>query len=97
LARPRFEGVPRTVGLRKGHERDGLFAEAPGDRLEQILLRPEVVVEGALGQAGFGDHIVDRRALVAFAHEQPLRAVEQFGATDRGRLDHSPLSECEHI
>ncbi|MCY1239804.1 hypothetical protein D9M72_526190 [compost metagenome] len=60
--------------------------QASGNRLQQRLLRNEIVVEGALGDIGLTDDVVDRRILVAVLEEQPLGTIDQLVRSDFRRF-----------
>jgi hypothetical protein len=55
-------------------------------RLEQPELAPEVMVEGAFGEPGARDHLVDRRAGVAVGEERGPGLRQERGAGGRGHL-----------
>ena len=58
--------------------------EARRNGLQQGFLRIEVMIEGALGDCGPRDDIVDGGVVVAMGKEEGLRAVEQFAAALSG-------------
>ena len=82
LARAGEEAVQTGEGAEVGgvehvaDPRDRLVSETGGKGLQQFLLRGEMVVEAALRNAGLGDDVADRRALITMLEEQRLRAVE---------------------
>ena len=61
------------------------------DREEEVLLRVEVRVHGALGEARLGRHRVDRRGVEALAREEALGGVDELVA---GAL--LALRACHH-
>src|SRR5205823_14471657 len=66
--------LARVLGDGDGRQEPApLLAE---DRLEHGLLRPEVVVDEAVRDAGLLRHVPDRRSLVALAREHAHRGVE---------------------
>ena len=95
------EGVERLVledGTGGGR---GLLGVAGGEGLDQVLLGLEMVVEGALGDAGAADDVVDRGAVVAALGEQAHGAFQDLGAPDLSCLDEthgesSPAGAADH-
>ena len=79
--------LPEGGQLRVIHDRpqlrDGNVGEALDDRLEQRLLRIEVVVEGALGGVELVQDVLDAHRLVALGLDEALGDVQEGVTTDR--------------
>src|SRR6266702_4440787 len=75
--------------------RDGHVGETLDDRLEQRLLRIEVVVKGALGGFELVQDVLDAHRLVPFRLDEALGHVQKRVATDHmTRRIHGPGHAC---
>src|SRR5437773_6063800 len=75
--------------------RDGHVGEPLDDRLEQRLLRIEVVVKGALGGVEFVQDVLDAHRLVPFRLDEALGHVQERVATDHTKRGiHGPGHAC---
>ena len=73
-----FRRVGRVGGLEEQH-----VAVAVDDRLEEVLLRAEVVVERALRRTRLVEDVLERHLLPPAHDHQPLGGVEEDVAPDR--------------